>query len=218
MKRIFDISLVLICIPCFLLPIICISILQKIKFGSPILFHQERIGLNGRRFFIHKFRTMQTGEECDAERLTPWGRFLRSTSLDELPELWNVWRGEMSFVGPRPLPTHYEKRYSKEQNRRHSVRPGITGWAQINGRNTISWDRQFKLDCWYVDNHSIMLDLKILFLTIKEVLLRKNINQKDQATRSEFFGNERPEPQSPYPQHSTQTSTQPSTPINDNEH
>ncbi|MAV39348.1 MAG: sugar transferase [Puniceicoccaceae bacterium] len=208
MKRILDISLVLICIPCFLLPVVCICIIQKIQLGSPIFFHQKRLGMHGHPFFIHKFRTMRTGEGSDAQRLTPWGRFLRSTSLDELPELWNVWRGEMSFVGPRPLPTHYKERYTKEQNRRHSVPPGITGWAQINGRNTLSWDEQFRLDCWYVDNHSIMLDLKILFLTIREVLLRKNINEKDQATRSEFLGNEHPKQQSYSPQ----------TSISDHEH
>jgi lipopolysaccharide/colanic/teichoic acid biosynthesis glycosyltransferase len=133
---------------------------------------------------------MKPGKEPDAQRITYWGKFLRSTSLDELPELWNVFIGEMSFVGPRPLPTSYKNRYTPEQNRRHQVLPGITGWAQVNGRNNITWAKQFELDCWYVDKQSIMLDLKVLFLTISAVLQRKNINETDQATRSEFLGNE----------------------------
>ncbi len=166
-----------------------ICFLQKIFMGSPVLFHQKRIGLNGSYFYIHKFRTMKNGNEPDSERLTKWGEFLRSSSLDELPEIWNVFIGEMSFVGPRPLPVSYEARYSEEQKRRHNVLPGITGWAQINGRNGISWVNQFKHDCWYVDHRSIMLDLKILFLTIGTVLLRKNISEQNQATRSEFLGN-----------------------------
>jgi lipopolysaccharide/colanic/teichoic acid biosynthesis glycosyltransferase len=133
---------------------------------------------------------MKPGKEPDAQRITYWGKFLRSTSLDELPELWNVFIGEMSFVGPRPLPTSYKNRYTPKQNRRHQVLPGITGWAQVNGRNNITWAKQFELDCWYVDKQSIMLDLKVLFLTISAVLQRKNINETDQATRSEFLGNE----------------------------
>lgn len=156
--------------------------------GSPIFFHQKRIGLNGKTFNIHKFRTMKAGNSSDEKRLTPWGKFIRSTSVDELPEIWNVLLGEMSFVGPRPLPVIYLDRYTDEQKRRHSVIPGITGWAQINGRNSISWDNQFKYDCWYVDNKSIKLDLKIIFLTIGRVIQRKNINEKNQATRSEFLG------------------------------
>ena len=131
---------------------------------------------------------MRTGEGNDAERLTTWGQLLRSTSLDELPELWNVLRGEMSLVGPRPLPVHYLTRYSKEQARRHNVRPGITGWAQINGRNSISWERQFELDLRYIDNRSWLLDLKILLLTPIRVLTSKNISEPGQVTRSEFKG------------------------------
>lgn len=134
---------------------------------------------------------MHKGAGSDAERLTGWGRFLRSTSLDELPELWNVLRGDMSLVGPRPLPTAYLPRYSAEQARRHEVRPGITGWAQVNGRNGLSWTRQFELDLWYVDHASFLLDLKILVLTLSTVLHRKGINEEGEATRREFLGDER---------------------------
>ena len=190
MKRTLDLFLVLLFVFVFAIPLLLLSIVQKCVLGSPILFHQKRIGQQGRPFYIHKFRTMKLGEESDKERLTSWGKFLRSTSLDELPELWNVLIGEMSFVGPRPLPENYKERYSEEQNRRHRVLPGITGWAQVNGRNNITWEKQFELDCWYVDNQSIMLDLKILFLTIITVLQRKNINENNQTTRSEFLGND----------------------------
>lgn len=190
MKRILDIILVVLFTLIFAIPMLLLCIVQKILLGSPIFFHQERIGHQGRPFYIHKFRTMKPGKEPDAQRITYWGKFLRSTSLDELPELWNVFIGEMSFVGPRPLPTSYKNRYTPEQNRRHQVLPGITGWAQVNGRNNITWAKQFELDCWYVEKQSIMLDLKVLFLTISAVLQRKNINETDQATRSEFLGNE----------------------------
>ena len=190
MKRTLDLFLVLLFAFVFAIPMLLLSIVQKCVLGSPILFHQKRIGQQGRPFYIHKFRTMKLGEGSDKERLTGWGKFLRSTSLDELPELWNVLIGEMSFVGPRPLPESYKERYSEEQNRRHRVLPGITGWAQVNGRNNITWEKQFELDCWYVDNQSIMLDLKILFLTIITVLQRKNINENNQTTRSEFLGND----------------------------
>ena len=190
MKRTLDLFLVLLFAFVFVIPMLLLSIAQKYVLGSPILFHQKRIGQQGRPFYIHKFRTMKLGEGSDKERLTGWGEFLRSTSLDELPELWNVLIGEMSFVGPRPLPESYKERYSEEQNRRHRVLPGITGWAQVNGRNNITWEKQFELDCWYVDNQSIMLDLKILFLTIVTVLQRKNINENNQTTRSEFLGND----------------------------
>jgi lipopolysaccharide/colanic/teichoic acid biosynthesis glycosyltransferase len=131
---------------------------------------------------------MRTGEGSDAERLIPWGKFLRSTSLDELPELWNVLRGEMSLVGPRPLPTIYLERYSPQQARRHDLRPGITGWAQVNGRNGLTWERQFDLDLWYVKNRSIRLDVKILIMTVTTVLRRENISEEGQTTRSEFMG------------------------------
>ena len=133
---------------------------------------------------------MQEGSGSDSERLTPWGKFMRSTSLDELPELWNVIRGEMSLVGPRPLPTIYLERYTAEQARRHMIRPGITGWAQVNGRNDLCWNRQFELDLWYIDNCSFLLDLKIIGLTLFTVLSRKNINQLGHSTRSEFLGKE----------------------------
>lgn len=132
---------------------------------------------------------MQLGKGSDLERMTKWGKLLRSTSLDELPELWNVLKGEMSLVGPRPLPTVYLSRYSKVQARRHEVRPGITGWAQVNGRNSLTWEQQFELDLWYVENHSILLDLKILILTVFTVLRRDHIDESDEKTRSEFLGN-----------------------------
>ena len=191
MKRFFDIvaAVILLCI--FSGPLLLLGLLQYMLAGRPLLFRQQRAGLNGKPFNILKLRTMRVGNESDAERLTRWGKFLRSTSLDELPELWNVLRGEMSLVGPRPLPTRYLQRYSPEQARRHHVRPGITGWAQINGRNNISWERQFELDLWYVDNRSFLLDIKILLLTCVSVLKRTNISQEGHATRSEFMGSEK---------------------------
>lgn len=188
MKRLFDIivaiSILLLASPFILL----LCVLQFIITGKPIFFRQERVGLNENPFFIIKFRTMRMGQASDAERLTRWGKFLRSTSLDELPELWNVLCGEMSLVGPRPLPVQYLPRYSTEQKRRHAVRPGITGWAQVNGRNNISWEQQFELDTWYVDNHNWLLDLKILIMTPIRVLTSRNISEPGQATRSEFIG------------------------------
>ena len=163
--------------------------------GSPVLFRQERPGLKGVPFKMYKFRTMK--DTCDgngkllsdAERLTPFGQWLRSTSLDELPELWNVIRGEMSLVGPRPLLVEYLKLYSPEQFRRHEVRPGISGWAQVNGRNAISWEEKFKMDVWYVDNRSMALDLKILALTLKQVFIRSGIQAEGEATMPKFEGN-----------------------------
>ena len=134
---------------------------------------------------------MRNGPGSDEERLTKWGKFLRFTSLDELPELWNVLCGEMNLIGPRPLPFHYLERYSMEQARRHTIRPGITGWAQIKGRNNMSWEQQFELDLWYIDNRNWRLDLKILLLTIVSVIKCKNINECDQATRSEFWGHKK---------------------------
>ena len=186
MKRFFDIIaavlLLLITAPLQLL----LFMLQLIIAGKPLLFHQQRVGLDGSVFSIVKFRTMRKGAGSDKERLTRWGNFLRSTSLDELPELWNVVRGEMSLVGPRPLPVQYLPRYSPEQARRHTVRPGITGWAQINGRNNISWERQFELDLWYIDNRSWLLDLKILLLTPIRVLSFRDVSEQGHVTRSEF--------------------------------
>lgn len=165
------------------------------KMGSPVLFRQVRPGLGGKPFEMVKFRTMKDAVDSsgnalpDSERLTPFGQFLRSSSLDELPELWNVLKGDMSLVGPRPLLMEYLPLYSPEQYRRHEVRPGVTGWAQINGRNTLSWDEKFKLDVWYVDNRSLWLDIKILFLTVKKVLVRDGINADGEATMSRFIGN-----------------------------
>jgi len=164
------------------------------RVGSPILFRQTRPGLNGNPFTLYKFRTMTDERDVDgnllsdSERLTKIGRFLRSTSLDELPELFNVVKGDMSLVGPRPLLMQYLERYTPEQARRHEVKPGITGWAQINGRNAITWEEKFKLDVWYVDNQSLLLDLKILFLTIVSVLKREGINQLGHVTSEEFMG------------------------------
>lgn len=190
MKRGFDIICSLVLLASLSLPLLVIVALQLAKLGRPIFFTQTRAGRDGRVFDILKFRTMRGGDGSDEERLTAWGQFLRSTSLDELPELWNVIKGEMSLVGPRPLPTIYLERYSPEQARRHKVRPGITGWAQVNGRNGLTWQRQFELDLWYVENRSFLLDLKILGLTFTTVLRRENIAEEGQATRSEFFGTE----------------------------
>jgi sugar transferase EpsL len=178
-------------------PIIAaVAVAIRIKMGSPVLFRQERAGQGGRTFELVKFRTMSVpkpGEEgfrpdTDEARLTKLGAILRSTSLDELPTMLNVLRGDMSIVGPRPLPVHYLPRYSAEHNRRHEVPPGITGWAQVNGRNTLTWDDQLDLDVWYVDHKSLALDVKILVRTALTVVKRDGISQEGQATRQEFQG------------------------------
>ena len=162
--------------------------------GSPVLFQQVRPGYLGRPFRMYKFRTMRDGFDAagrplpDAERLTPFGKFLRGTSLDELPELWNVLKGEMSLVGPRPLLPEYLPLYTPEQGRRHDVKPGITGWAQVNGRNAIGWEQKLAMDVWYVDHRTFWLDLKILFLTLKKVVLREGINQAEGVTMECFRG------------------------------
>ena len=175
--------------------LIIIAILIKINLGSPIFFIQDRIGEDGKVFKMIKFRTMinvidESGESLeDSERLTLFGKLLRSTSLDELPELINVLKGDMSLVGPRPLLIRYMKLYSKEQWRRHEVKPGITGWAQVNGRNNISWNDKFKLDVWYVDNKSIILDFKIMFMTVYRVIRRDDINKEGEATVEDYDGN-----------------------------
>ena len=194
MKRILDYLISLLSL-ILLFPLLClISIVIILTSGSLIMFKQLRPGLNGDMFFFYKFRTMtntKNGEGDllpDKNRLTPLGSFLRKTSLDELPSLWNVLKGDMSLVGPRPLLMEYLPLYSKEQMRRHEVKPGITGWAQINGRNTISWDEKFKLDVWYVDNQSIWLDTKILFITAWKVLKREGISQKGHVTMERFRG------------------------------
>lgn len=166
------------------------------KLGTPILFRQVRPGRGGIPFVMYKFRTMRDAADengrplPDAERLTPFGRKLRAASLDELPELWNVLKGDMSLVGPRPLLMEYLPLYNAEQRRRHLVRPGITGWAQVNGRNAILWPEKFRLDVWYVENRSLLLDIKILFLTVKKVLDRSGINSEGEATAAKFTGND----------------------------
>lgn len=174
--------------------LLLLGILVLIKLGKPIIFKQQRPGLNEEIFTMYKFRTMKDlidseGRSLsDEERLTRFGKFLRSTSLDELPELWNVVKGDMSLVGPRPLLVEYLDLYNDEQKRRHEARPGITGWAQVNGRNSISWEEKFNLDIYYVDNRSFLLDLKIIFLTIKKVFIREGINQEGKATMGKFVG------------------------------
>ena len=194
LKRGLDISGALIGLVLCLPILVLIALLVRIKLGSPILFRQQRPGLHGKPFTLYKFRTMTNARDAegnllpDVERLTAFGRFLRRTSLDELPELINVLKGDMSLVGPRPLLMQYLDRYTPEQARRHEVRPGITGWAQINGRNAVSWEEKFRLDVWYVDNVSLWLDLKILFLTVWKVLKREGISQAGYATMPEFLG------------------------------
>ena len=167
----------------------------KKDLGSPVLFKQTRPGLNGKPFEMIKFRTMKDATDSDgnllpdSERLTPFGQKLRSTSIDELPELWNVLKGDMSLVGPRPLLLEYLPLYNSEQARRHNVRPGVTGYAQVNGRNAISWEQKFALDTWYVDNQSLWLDFKILAKTVKQVLIKDGISADGEATMSKFTGN-----------------------------
>lgn len=174
---------------------VVVALLIRREMGSPVFFRQTRPGRHGKPFQMIKFRTMRDAIDADghllpdAERLTRLGRFLRSSSLDELPELWNVLKGEMSLVGPRPLLMDYLPLYSPEQARRHEVRPGVTGWAQMNGRNAISWDEKFALDVWYVDNRSLWLDLKIIWLTIRKVIKRDGISAAGEATMSRFTGN-----------------------------
>jgi len=185
-KRLLDIVLVLVSAPIWLPVLLVVALAVRIRLGAPILFSQERAGLNGRPFRMVKFRSMRTGDGTDAERLTPFGRRLRATSLDELPELVLVLRGTMSLVGPRPLPTRYLPRYSSEQARRHEVRPGITGWAQINGRNLLSWEDKFRHDVWYVDHRSLALDAKILILTVAAVFRRSGVSAAGEATMGEF--------------------------------
>ena len=181
-KRCLDVFVVITSLPLILPLLIILAIVIRFKLGSPILFKQTRPGRNSTTFVMIKFRTMtdrknENGEPLpDVERLTTFGKFLRSTSLDELPELWNVLIGNMSLVGPRPLLVEYLPFYTREQNRRHEVKPGITGWAQVNGRNAISWDEKFSLDVWYVENQSFWLDIKILFLTAKKVFFREDIS------------------------------------------
>ena len=186
MKRALDLAIVLLLAPLWLPVAAAVAALVWIGLGRPVLFRQDRAGKGCRPFTLCKFRTMRTGEGTDAERLTRFGRILRASSLDELPELWNVLRGEMSLVGPRPLPVRYLPRYTPEQNRRHEVRPGITGWAQVNGRNALDWATKFRYDVDYVDSRSIGLDLKILAMTAWQVVFARDISHEGEATMGEF--------------------------------
>ena len=188
MKRLFDITLVVLAAAVWIPLLLVVALVVRMALGAPVFFVQERPGLQGRPFKLIKFRTMRSGEGTDAERLTRLGRQLRAASLDELPELWNVLRGDMSRVGPRPLLMRYLTRYTPEQARRHEVRPGITGWAQVNGRNALSWEQKFAYDVWYVDHRSLRLDLKILGLTVWQVLSRRGVNADGEATMGEFLG------------------------------
>lgn len=195
MKRLFDIVVAFIALLLFSPILLIVAILIARRLGSPVLFRQVRPGLNGRLFTMVKFRSMRDAVDKqgnplpDDQRLTPFGAWLRASSLDELPELWNVLKGDMSLVGPRPLLVEYLPLYSTEQARRHDVRPGITGWAQVNGRNAISWDDKFRLDCWYVDHRSLALDFKILWLTVRRVFKRDGITQEGHVSAEKFTGN-----------------------------
>jgi lipopolysaccharide/colanic/teichoic acid biosynthesis glycosyltransferase len=192
MKRLFDLLAALLALNLLALPILVLAWLIRRKLGSPVLFRQVRPGLHGIPFTMVKFRTMKDDRSLDgallpdAQRITPFGQLLRSSSLDELPGLWNVLRGEMSLVGPRPLLMDYLPLYSPIQARRHEVRPGITGWAQVNGRNAISWDEKLELDVWYVDNNSLWLDVRILWMTVRKVLFRDDITASGEATMPAF--------------------------------
>lgn len=194
LKRLIDIVVSVVFILCFWWLYIVLAVLIRIKLGRPVLFKQERPGLNGKIFTMYKFRSMTDGRDkngkllSDSERLTSFGRVLRATSLDEIPEFVNVLNGDMSLVGPRPLLVEYLPRYNEFQARRHEVKPGITGWAQINGRNAISWEDKFRYDVEYVINQSFLMDLKILFLTVKKVVVRENINQGQDVTMEVFRG------------------------------
>ena len=196
LKRFFDIDTILITMPAWITIIILVAFIVRLKLDSPVIFSQARCGLHGRVFRIYKFRTMTDVRDNqgsllpDAQRLTKLGLFLRKSSLDELPSLFNVLLGQVSLVGPRPLLFEYLPLYTSEQARRHEVLPGITGWAQVNGRNAISWEEKFKLDVWYVDNRSLWLDIKILCFTVKKVLTRNGISPKGEATMPKFSGNQ----------------------------
>lgn len=196
MKRVFDLVITFIGLLPILLIIILVAVLVRLKLGTPLFFKQVRPGLNGKLFKIYKFRTMTNERDengtllSDEARLTEFGKFLRSTSLDELPGLWNVMKGDMSLVGPRPLLVEYLPFYSTQQARRHEVKPGITGWAQVNGRNEISWEEKFDLDVWYVDNQSILLDIKILWLTVKKVIIRDGVSPEGVEIMPRFDNNE----------------------------
>ena len=194
-QRLFVLLLIFLCLPLIFFIYLFLSLMVRVNLNFPIFYSQSRPGLNGKIFKIYKFRTMT--DELDEKgvllpdelRLTKFGKILRSTSLDELPSLWNVVKGDMNLVGPRPLLVKYLPLYSKHQARRHEVKPGITGWAQVNGRNLISWDEKFDLDVWYVCNLSFILDIKILWLTLKKVFIRDGISHNDHVTMDKFKGN-----------------------------
>ena len=194
MKRLLDLTLILLSLPLLLPLYLVVAWLVRSKLGAPIFFRQIRPGKNAKPFEMIKFRTMTDERDSNGEllpdsvRLTKFGQFLRSSSLDELPELWNVVKGDMSLVGPRPLLMEYVSFYSPEQSRRHALRPGVSGWAQVNGRNAISWEEKFKLDVWYVDNRSFWIDIKVIFLTLKKVIVRDGISADGEATMSKFTG------------------------------
>lgn len=196
MKRVMDVMIAAGAL-LLLLPVLAlIYILVLINMGHPVFFIQQRPGLGGAPFKLIKFRTMLERQDdnneplLDSQRMTKLGKFLRKTSLDELPELWNVLKGDMSIIGPRPLLMDYLSLYSAEQHRRHAIKPGITGWAQVNGRNSLSWEQKFQLDVWYVDNRTLWLDIKILLLTVKQVFSMAGISEKGEATMSKFRGNQ----------------------------
>nr|WP_272800843.1 sugar transferase [Sphingobium sp. AntQ-1] len=196
MKRLLDMMIAATALILLSPLLVIVALLVRLNLGAPILFRQLRPGLHGRPFQMLKFRTMRDAYDrdgvplADADRITGFGRFLRSTSLDELPGLWSVLKGDMSLVGPRPLLMEYLPLYSPQQARRHEVRPGITGWAQVNGRNALSWDEKFALDLWYVEHRSFKLDLKILLLTVRKVLVRDGISAAGEATMPKFTGSE----------------------------
>lgn len=193
-KRLIDIIAASIALILLLPVIVVVCIMVKMKLGSPVFFSQERPGLQEKIFKMYKFRSMTNDKDAngrllpDAQRLTPFGKFLRSSSLDELPELWNVLKGEMSLVGPRPLRVSYLPLYNSNQRKRHNLRPGITGWAQVNGRNTVSWEDKFDMDVWYVENQSLLLDIKIILKTLAVVLKRDGINQSESTPMQPFRG------------------------------
>lgn len=195
-KRFLDIICSLGFILCFWWLYIIVAILVKVKLGSPVIFKQQRPGLNGKVFIMYKFRSMTDTKDkygkllSDEERLPRFGQLLRATSLDEIPEFFNVLKGEMSLVGPRPLLIEYLERYNKRQARRHEIRPGITGWAQVNGRNAISWEQKFEYDVEYVEKCSFLLDIKIIFMTIKKIFIREGISQEGNVTVEDFIGSE----------------------------
>ena len=194
LKRTFDLSLTVLAIPLWMPIVGMLALLVRVSLGSPVFFRQRRAGLGGRPITLLKFRTMSDDRDSDgcllsdAQRLTRIGRFLRSSSLDEIPNLFNVLRGDLSLVGPRPLYLDYLPLYNQRQARRHEVRPGITGWAQVNGRNALTWERKFELDEWYVDNQSFWVDFRILLMTVRKVVSRDGINARDEATMPRFVG------------------------------